>query len=254
MTDSLKDSFGLPKEPQKHPNPPFMAVYEKGGKKLIFLAARHERDMGSPTFRLIDDLFARFHPDAVVIEACSNEGEKSPAGYAADVRNHQKISFSQVGEPAYAAWKAMENGADFILAEPPDRLVVGDVLSRGFTVEDLVASYLYLDIRGLLLNKKDIDEDFMDRQAQQYGQRYGLEGGYSFDRFRAWYAEKIGVPYSGEDIRNYDFWPCKRPGSRIVEDIHDEEIRDPHIASVIKKYFAEEGIKTLAVVYGAKPF
>ena len=93
--------------------PPYLAHYEKDGKTLVYVAARHENYRSSDTFKLIERLFARHQFNLIIIEGYRNSAGTSPTHFLDYARSTSKDGFYQGGEPAFSALLATEKEDPF---------------------------------------------------------------------------------------------------------------------------------------------
>ena len=84
--------------------------------ELVFIAARHEPRVGSPTHRLIKEVIEGFDPKCVITEGLRSEDGYSPEGLIRDAKRREKSG--NLPEPLYAALLCSEKEIPFIGGEP----------------------------------------------------------------------------------------------------------------------------------------
>ena len=129
---------------------PFLTHFKSGRHSLVYVAAHHETEVHSSTFRLIDRAFNSYDVRVVILEGFLASDGHSPASlireYAASVNG----DFYPWGEPSYAALKADGLGVPFIGGEPDDSEVLAIVQRAGVTATDLAAFYFVRQIPQFL--------------------------------------------------------------------------------------------------------
>lgn len=171
---------------------PYLARFEKDGRVLLYVAARHEVTFANSTMDLIRRAFRDEKPDCLVIEGVSNGTE---SGFLAYARRACGESACPAGEPAFAALLAEEKKIPFAGGEPGDERVLPAM-------------------EKLRYSRRDVFNFYFARRVPQY-RREGRQGeplaglysdylkkfpsfqgdGFTFDDFSVWYRERNGKAF-----------------------------------------------------------
>lgn len=128
----------------QQPDDAFAAVYKAGQRRLVFVAAQHENQNDSLTFRMIRDAYARFRFDTVIAEGFPTSWGANPArilDYVARSKA-EKDGFVEGGETVPTVLGAAQQNAVLLGGEPDDLDIKNHVLARGFSGEDLLGYYI----------------------------------------------------------------------------------------------------------------
>jgi hypothetical protein len=139
----------------RQPEEAFASVYKIGGKRLVFLAAKHDNREDSPTFRLIRDAYAAFAFDTVIVEGYPTSRGPNPARlfeYAA--QSGGSGGFVEGGETVPAVLGARQEGATLWGGEADDSDVKARILASGFAGEDLLGFYVLRNIPQWIQERK----------------------------------------------------------------------------------------------------
>lgn len=171
---------------------PYLARFEKNGRVLVYVAARHEATGSNPTMSLIRRAFKDDKPDYLVIEGVTNGEER---GFVEFARRSCGETSCPAGEPAFAALLAEEAKIPFAGGEPGDDKVLSAVEKLGY-------------------GRRDLFNFFFARRIPQYRRegRFGAEPSvlyaeylkasplfrdddFSYEDFLAWYRERNGKEF-----------------------------------------------------------
>ncbi|GFE79515.1 hypothetical protein GCM10011487_15150 [Steroidobacter agaridevorans] len=124
------------------PDDAFAAVYSWRGQRLIFIGAKHATRTDSLTFRLIEQAYASFHVDTVIVEGPPySHGANAERLFSWVEKQREIDGFVESGEIVPTVRGARDHGAVVWGGEPDDTEVRDRVLARGFTLQDLVGFY-----------------------------------------------------------------------------------------------------------------
>ena len=181
------------KEPSAEP---FLEYFDTGRKSLVYVAARHENDGNSPTFKLIDRAFESYEVRIAILEGFPASYGPSPPALIEDFAANVDADFYRWGEPSYAALEANERGIPFLGGEPDESDVLRAVEEAGFTAKDLARFYFVRQIPQFLregrhhaMEPVDLYESFMPGVLRDLGLR---PGELPFDEFLVWYEDLNG--------------------------------------------------------------
>jgi len=146
-TTSLRD---------RQPEEAFAAVYKRGSRRLVFIAAQHSNRDDSLTFRLIRDAYAGFRFDTVIAEGFATSRGANPPGlfkYAAE-NGPNADGFVEGGETVPTVIGAQQEKARLWGGEADDIAVKAQVLAEGLPVADLLGFYVLRNIPQWISERK----------------------------------------------------------------------------------------------------
>jgi hypothetical protein len=124
------------------PEDAFAAVYSWRGQRLIFVGARHATRTDSLTFRLIEQAYAGFDIDTVIVEGpLYSHGANAERLFSWIERQREVDGFVEGGEIVPTVRGARDHGAIVWGGEPDEAEVRERVLAGGYTLQDLVGFY-----------------------------------------------------------------------------------------------------------------
>lgn len=124
------------------PEDAYAAAYETGDGTLLFLGAKHSTRTDSLTFALINDAYALFDIDVVIVEGFPHARGPNPARLIEWAAEKKEVDgFQEGGETVPAVRGALREGAMLRGGEPDDADIRERVLAQGFSREDLLGFY-----------------------------------------------------------------------------------------------------------------
>lgn len=234
---------------------PFVSAFNRAGKSLHYIAARHEGGLQSPTLRTVNAEFEKFRPHVVILEGMPNTGEVSPSWYLEHCRAQAREDFAAGGEASYAAVLAGERGIDFVSGEPSDRNLYEGLAAQGFTRADFLGWHITVVMRhhieGGVLEAAAVGT-LVERQAQNILYGIGVEGeSFSSADFRAWYRDRMGCDFTLGGLAAIDGSPSRARDANALQAIMSaaDNVREPHIVKTIAQQL--EAHDRVLVVYGS---
>lgn len=172
---------------------PYLARFEKNGRVLVYVAARHEATRSNPTMALIRRAFDEDKPEFLVIEGVPNGAE---GGFLAYARRNCGADACPAGEPAFAALLAEEAKIPFAGGEPRDEQVIPAMAKLGYDRRDLFNFYF---VRRIPQYRREgrLGEPLAALHAD-YLKSYPLfhGDGFTYEGFEAWYRERNGKKFA----------------------------------------------------------
>lgn len=229
---------------------PYFSHYKKGGMELVFIAARHEPRVGSPTHSLIKKVIAGFEPKCVITEGLRSEDGYSPEGLIRDARRREKSG--NLPEPLYAALLCSENDIPFIGGEPMP--VATTEALRKVTEDDTdILGYLVVRHLGQVRREQpgaEIDKK-VERLIPRMIEQFELETALTLDQFKGWYKETTGMEFSAENLRRADIAPIAIEDPKLLKrmGIAAMMAREKHLISFEAKMLLEH--RRVLVIYGS---
>jgi hypothetical protein len=127
---------------EQQPEDAFAAVYKVGKGHLVFVGAKHENDIASPTFRMISDAYAGFDIDVVIAEGYPTSRGANPLRLMEYATEAHQNGFQEGGESVPTVVGAIKEGAELWGGEPEDADLKSRVLAQGFSAEDILGYYV----------------------------------------------------------------------------------------------------------------
>ncbi len=177
---------------------PYLARFEKNGRILLYVAARHEATRANRTMELIRGAIADDKPDFLVIEGVQNGTEN---GFLAYARRSCGESACPAGEPAFAALQAAEAKIPFAGGEPLDEEVLPAMAKLGFGRRDL---FNFFFARRIPQYRREgrLGEPLPVLYAEYLKSNPIFQGdGFTFEGFEAWYLERNAKKF---DLASFD--------------------------------------------------
>ncbi|MFL2480889.1 MAG: nuclear transport factor 2 family protein [Verrucomicrobiales bacterium] len=229
---------------------PYFAHYKKGRMELVFIAARHEPRVGSPTHRLIESVMEGFGPECVITEGLRSEDGYSPDGLIRDARRREQRG--NLPEPLYAALLADQKEIPFIGGEPSPS-VTTEALRKVTDDDTDILGYLVVRHLGQVRREQpgaDLDNR-VKRLLPRMIQQFELETAMNLDQFKDWYERTAGRPFSAGNLRREDIAPIatEDPGLLKRMGITVMLAREKHLISLEARLLAEH--KRVLVIYGS---
>lgn len=249
-TTSLRD---------RQPEDAFAAVWKRGDRRLVFVAAKHANRVDSLTFRLIRDAYATFQFDTVIAEGfATSRGANPPRVFEYAAKNGPTADgFVEGGETVPTVLGARQENAKLWGGEPDDLEVKAQVLAAGLSTADLLGLYALRNIPQWIGERKiehagdprlkPLVEEVLaeDRAALQLPP--DVLAGYS--EWAAWYQRLNGKPL-GADFATEETGPLadgKFGTNRIAFAV--SRARDAYLHNLIITHL--QAGESVLVVFGA---
>ena len=240
----------------QQPGDAFAAVYRVGGRRLIFVGARHENLVESATFRMIADAYTAFDIQHVIVEGFPTSRGPSPQRIVDYASREPREGRVEAGEMAPAVLGALPEGAEFWGGEPDDADLKTRVLAQGVSPEDLLGFYVLRSIpqwigEGKIEHAGDprlrvlVEEELVRSRARLSADPTIFTG---YDRWAGWYETLNGRPI-GPAFVNEEVGPLYDgafASNRIAFAI--SRARDAHLHEQIVAQLRAN--KTVLVVFG----
>ena len=250
-------TFGL--EDKKHLEAPYVAKYARDGKLLLYVASDHISIQKSPnilehpTLKTIEQLFAEYKPEVVIVEGIDTGDELSPKSILKKADECVTCNYRNCGESFFAINMARKSGAAYITGEPRNQQIKDEIIKEGYSAEDLLGFYLVRQIpqyrrQGDFDRKKFADQ--AEKQLRGFQFQIGTDLKFGFKEFDAWYSKHMTKPKSYLDITNNDHAPHGGPDATYVQKISNRVgvIRDRAIVKTIEHMLGT--YSRILVVYG----
>lgn len=196
-----------------HPTP-YLTVYERQGKQLIYVAAHHGPGIESPTMQTVRHAFEQYRPQIALIEGIENNGTRSPSSF---VHAGTPMDFVTSSESAYTAHLALRSGIDFISAEPTDALHHQAYRNAGYSDQDFLCFEAACCLRSMARGRRlppgqealhATSEKLLTRLAERYAVPH-----VTTEQFSQWFSSKNNSPFDHNSLRALDLTPRTDPAA-----------------------------------------
>ncbi len=236
---------------------PYLLVYSSGKRRLIVVAAQHDNDPASATFRLVRAAFEVWPVDSVIVEGAeSDAGANSPGLMALADEPLDGAGQQPGGETVPALQSARRGGAVVWGGEPNDRDVLRLAQAQGIKQADVLGVYVLRVVPqwlrdGTLSGTSDEKlAGLVDRQLARSLRSLGISAP-AFSDFGGWadWYRRINRKTIGDGVDIEVVGPLADgpwPSNRIAWTI--AKARDSHLLGLIESQLG--GGKSAVVVFG----
>jgi hypothetical protein len=246
-------SYELEKQ-ENIPDRPLIRIFERDGKRLVFLASHHENKVQSETFQLVQQAFKINDVKFLMIEGYKNSRGINPSSFIEYTRKNSKDGFYKGAESSFAAEIANNNGIDFVGSEPDEADILAAMRHKNVPVNDLLGFYFVRQVpqfkrNGSLETKsiRDLYDSFLASIRQELA--LSKNNDFTYERFLGWYRKANGKAF---DLKSFDSEEAApiADGKYYTQRIsHIVGVtRDRFIVNLIAKYLNERG--TVLIVFG----
>ena len=198
---------------------PFAAKYDDGTKKVYYVAGDHSSGMG-PNLKTVKAMFDELKPQAVLVEGMRTEGNYSYRRMG--VSDFARDGFKDTSESPYALWLASSQGIPARGGEPTERMVLGEVLKRGFSEQDLLGFFTVRMVPGWRRDGAIPDEEMFRAKAVESladdRRRLGVKARFGYKELLAWYARQ-GAEVPLREVRYQDMGPEAGDGTSRLQKV-----------------------------------
>lgn len=228
---------------------PYLARFEKNGRVLVYVAARHEATSSNPTMNLIRRAFKDDKPDHLVIEGVTNGEER---GFVEFARRSCGVTSCPPGEPAFAALLAEEAKIPFAGGEPGDAKVLAAMVKLGYGRRDLLNFYFARRIPQYRREGK-MDGSPAELYAEYLKGSLFEKDGFTYDDFLKWYAERNGKAFDAAAFEEDEVAP-KGKGALYTQRLSAAVnlVRNRFTVRLMGELLGRH--RTVVIVYGGSHF
>lgn len=235
---------------------PQLLVFQRNGRRLVFVAVEHEANPRSPTHRLITSAFA-LSPRIVIVEGLPTSRGYDPPDLA-EIAGEQPQANGLLanGETVPAVSGALQSGASLLGGEPEDEQVRVITATLGVSDEDLLGFYVLRVVPQWLVQRQITDlanenaTELINQQLARSRSELGLSADVlpDADSWRLWRLAKnrradphrLDVEEAGP--LSDGPWPTSRIGAAI------SRARDTHLYRLIEAQLRRA--RSVMVVFG----
>lgn len=133
---------------EQQPDDAFATIYHFRRRHLVFVAAQHENQNDSSTFKVIWAAYATFKFDTVIAEGFPASWGPNPARIIDGVSKVKPTAsgFVEGGETVPAVLGAQQQGATLVGGEADDLDTKSRILAAGYSAKDLLGFYVLRNI------------------------------------------------------------------------------------------------------------
>jgi hypothetical protein len=237
---------------------PYTALYERAGRRLVFVAARHDVAPRGATFRAVDRAFA-MNPNALVVEGLPTSMGRSPPQIAAEARrasaDMKRAQSYFRGEPGHALLVALARGIPFWGGEPDEADIDRGLIAQGYAPGDIAGVKMLQWLpQGRIAGVYGDNADprfraFLEETARQIAADFGAALVFDRDIYERWHARLFGVSVYA-DRRYLERLDPAGEGKAAALSRAMTLLRDRHVFAVIMRTLADHN-RTLVVYGGA---
>ena len=246
-------SYELEKQ-ENIPDRPIINIFERDGKRLVFLASHHENKVQSETFQLVKQAFKTNDVKFLMIEGYKNSKGINPSSFLEYTRRNSKDGFYKGAESSFAAEIASNSGIDFVGSEPDEANILAAMHDKNIPINDLLGFYFVRQVpqfqRDGSLKIKDIRDLYIKFMV---GIREELalpkNNDFIYEQFLDWYRKVNGKAFDLKFFDNEEAAPIANGKYYTQRISHIVGVtRDRFIVGLIAKYLNER--KTVLIVFG----
>lgn len=185
---------------------PYVSTYIKQQKTLKYLAAEHQNNIESETFKTVKTVIEDFKPDVMILEGFTDE-----SGMLRHSLECEKEGVQKCGESEYAITLGQKLDIKFTAGEPSEFQILERLLKLGYTTDDLIGFYLVRQIPQWRRHG-DLNPQHIDKQIEREGKRIQksdlkVNPGYTWKQFTEWYEKNLGKKFNLDTISTKDLAP-----------------------------------------------
>ena len=193
----------------QQPEDAFVSVHKVGGGYLVWLGAKHSTRSDSYTFGLIEDAYAAFEFDIVIVEGCPTSWGPTPqrlVEFAKEAAASQEDGFQSGGEIVPTILGALKQEATIFCGEPEDADVKLRVRAAGFSDADILGFYTLRSIPQWIRERRVDDaadlriDALLAEELEKNRSRLALDADVlpSSKDWRVWYSETNAKPLGAD--------------------------------------------------------
>jgi len=239
---------------------PYIFELKAGDKELYYFGSPHTSDPSNPLFAEIEAAFNKANPDIVFVEGMNVSGDKTKFNERVKSATH-KEAIERMSESGLTLKLGVEKGIDWESPEPTDEDLYNDLLTKGFSKDEIFASDIFLILPQYNRQmKKEGFEKYVSGFIDRFKRTTNWEGfDYSYERAIKLGEQILGRPVDVEKESESDAldfidpipWDEKKDKQTILNRIGEQSslFRDKKIVRDILEAFKTH--KRVFVVYGA---
>ena len=231
------------------PRAPFAAHYRDGDRELVFIAAKHEQEIDSPTHQLVASVMEHYKPSFVIAEGWPSSAGVSPRRMTQQME--RRVRSGRMGESPYAALLAHREGIGFIGGEPDLADQIAELRAQGFETDDMLAFYA---LRSAASQAENGNYDAIPARTERTLERFAKAMEVptpTWEDIEAWHEKVLGRPLKLERLNRGIITPRTSKNMTILNEIGIavEINRETNIIKLETEMLKKHG--RILVVYGS---
>jgi hypothetical protein len=195
-------------------------TYEKNGKSLKFIAAKHENSIESATFKTILASVDSFRPQLMVLEGFEAKDDASAQKAIERAKRCKSENYKSCGDPQYGINLALEYGIPFVSGEPSYETILSYLEKQGYSIEDWIGFYTFRYVpqwkrQGTL--KEGTLEKRIENASGEIISAMLLQEEFPYPRAVSWYERRAGKKFNPEAIVGDDYAPLNTPSANYFQ-------------------------------------
>lgn len=239
-------------------NPIYVFEIEKNGKKITYFGVEHSNNPNRPMFEEIKKRFKETNPQVVFVEGMHFSNNAKEELVEEMKETNPETIIKEWGESGFAFKLAADAGIDVESPEPSFSEEVENLLSLGFTKEEIIAYYVYRQANSYQrMPEKPPIEEYLGSYIERFQKDTNWEGfDYSLEHLK-----KVGEEIWGErgDIAKEDAWrtdpvPYKDKKSALWNNVNRISQQSSYFRDRFMVHRIEETMKEndrLFIVFGS---
>jgi len=233
---------------------PYIALFQRGSKQLIFVSGDHAMGINSAVAKTIRHAFKRQKPQAVIVEGLGSGAENDGSDRLRQAKAFAAKRPEEFPENYYPIFLADHAGIPFVGGEPALAENRDALKPLGYEAEDLLGLSIGSNV-GALSDDCGKDRDkcakMLDGMAARSALELGIPGPYGFADFERWHDRRAGLRTPAHQLTAEDCRPDGSPSATYLQTMayRLELIRESAIVRQAEKMLNKHD--RVLIVYGS---
>lgn len=234
--------------------PPYIALFQRGQKLLIFVSGDHGKGINSTVAKSIRHAFKRYKPQALIVEGLSSDAKNDALDRLRQAKAFAAKWPDEFPENYYPIFLADRAGLPFVGGEPGLAATRDALRPLGYEAEDLLGLTIGSNV-GALTDECAKDRDkcakMLDGMAARSASELGIPGAYDFAEFERWFVRRAGLSTPAHKLTAKDCMPFGGQGATYLQTVayQLELIRESAIVRQMDKMLNSHD--RVLIVYGS---
>jgi hypothetical protein len=233
---------------------PYVSVFSRADKTLVYLAAHHENLASGPTHKTVEAAIQKFKPNLVIIEGIQTSMGLSPYRYPDHPEDCARPGISSCSEAEYAAVLSKKAAIPFTGGEPDEKDILESVRARGYSPKDLIAFYTLRQVPQWVREgswESGHAQTKIERFVSYYERILATRTGLTLSELHSWYHERLGRELDLDRLTAEDLAPISGENTTYLNRLSVEvgAARNLHLARLIESSINR--YQNVLIVYGA---
>jgi len=194
-------------------------VFERGEKRLIFVAGDHASGIDSAVAKTVRGAFNRRKPQAVVVEGLVSGDEADTAGRLRSAKDFAAKRPREFPENYYPIYLADRAKIPFAGGEPALKAKLEYLQPFGYSAEDLLGLSVASNVGALHKDCADRAKcaRMLDFLADKVAKELDLGAGWDFAGYEQWYARRAELEKPANSLTTEDCRPDGGPKATFLQ-------------------------------------